>query len=127
MKIKLDENLPSRLVSRLAQLGHDIHTARAEGVSGARDLEICKAAQREGCFLITQDLDFSDIRRFVPGAHCGVLLVRLREPSRQALVERIAGLFRNEDVQTWERCFVVATDRKVRVRRPPEAPSGGVT
>jgi len=127
MNIKLDENLPSRLVSRLAQLGHDIHTARDEGLSGARDPEIWEAAQREGCFLITQDLDFSDARRFSPGTHSGILLVRLREPSRGSLTARVEALFRGEDVESWTGCFVVATDRKIRVRRPPEASPGGVT
>ncbi len=47
MNIKLDENLPSRLVFRLGPLGHDIHTARDEGLLGARDFEIWEAAQRD--------------------------------------------------------------------------------
>jgi hypothetical protein len=34
-------------------------------------------AQRAGRFLVTQDLDFSDVRRFEPGSHHGLLLVRL--------------------------------------------------
>ena len=32
MNIKVDENLPSRLVSRLAPLGHNVHTIRDEGL-----------------------------------------------------------------------------------------------
>ena len=118
MKIKLDENLPRQLVSRLTSFGHDVQTPHQEGLAGADDSTLCEAAQREGCFLITQDLDFSDIRRFAPGTHHGVLLVRLREPSRRALIERVEGLFRTEQVGRWEGCFVVATDRKIRVRRP---------
>jgi len=35
------------------------------------------AARRDERFLITQDLDFSDIRQFKPGTHPGLLLVRL--------------------------------------------------
>ncbi|HEV2380770.1 MAG TPA: DUF5615 family PIN-like protein [Terriglobia bacterium] len=120
MKIKLDENLPRRLVLRLGLMGHDVHTPHDEGLSGARDFEILEAAQSERRFLITQDLDFSDARRFGPGTHCGILLVRLREPSRKTLTERIEALFRDEDAESWTGCFVVATDRKVRVRRPPE-------
>ena len=118
MKIKLDENLPRRLAPRLASLGHDVQTPHEEGLAGASDLAIWEAAQREGRFLITQDLDFSDARRFVPGTHRGVLLVRLREPSRLALIERVERLFRGEQVGQWERCYVVAPDRKVRVRKP---------
>ena len=99
MNIKVDENLPSRLVSRLAPLGHNVHTIRDEGLLGAPDFLIWEAAKRERRFLITQDLDFSDARRFAPGTHSGILLVRLREPSRRSLTARIEALFRNEDVE----------------------------
>src|SRR6266699_2977721 len=127
MKIKLDENLPRQLVSRLTSFGHDVQTPHQEGLAGADDSTLWEAAQREGCFLITQDLDFSDARRFSPGTHSGILLVRLREPSRGSLTARVEALFRGEDVESWTGCFVVATDRKIRVRRPPEASPGGVT
>jgi predicted nuclease of predicted toxin-antitoxin system len=118
MRIKLDENLPEDLAALLGTLGHDVHTAREEGLSGAADPQIWKAAQDEQRFLITQDLDFSDFRRFIPGTHCGLLLLRLRSPSRRVLSERIMAVFRWEAVETWSRCLVVVTSQKIRVRRP---------
>ena len=118
MKIKLDENLPLQTALRLKTLDHDVHTAYEEGLAGCVDRRIWEAAQREGRFLITQDLDFSDLRRFAPGKHHGILLIRLKSPSRITLIERILELFRSENVSTWAECFVVATERKVRVRRP---------
>jgi len=120
MRIKLDENLPSRLASRLAGMGHDGQTVGEEGIAGQTDPVIWEAAQREARFLITQDLDFSQVRRFAPGTHHGILLIRLHPPSRQALIARVEDLFGEEDVSQWARCFVVATERKVRVRRPPK-------
>jgi hypothetical protein len=42
VKIKLDENLPERLVSGLHALGHDVDTVRAEQLAGRDDAEICK-------------------------------------------------------------------------------------
>jgi predicted nuclease of predicted toxin-antitoxin system len=44
MKIKLDENLPKRLVSELGLLGHDVHTPHEESLSGARDPKIWENA-----------------------------------------------------------------------------------
>ena len=67
MKIKLDENLPVRLTVVLASLHHDVHTVAEEHLSGGSDRDVWEAAQRDDRFLITQDLDFSDLRRFVPG------------------------------------------------------------
>jgi len=120
VKIKLDENLPVRLVQLLAALGHDTETVPQEGLTGKPDSAIWTAAQAEERFLITQDLDFSDIRRFTPGAHHGLLLVRLRAPGREALVRRVHAIFQTELVDTWKRAFVVVTDHKLRIRRPKE-------
>ena len=122
MKIKLDENLPVDLLPELAALGYDVHTPLDEGLCSAPDEAVWQAAQREQRFLITQDLGFSDARHFAPGAHHGILVVRLKQPSRQALVNRIRGLFREEEATSWTRCLVIASERKVRVRRPAGLP-----
>lgn len=120
MKVKLDENIPLQLVAILQKLGHDADSVREESLGGGTDEQIWQATQREGRFLVTQDLDFSDVRRFSPGTHFGVLLIRLRTPERRVLVDRVEKLFQNEFVNQWSGCFVVLTERKVRVRWPPE-------
>jgi predicted nuclease of predicted toxin-antitoxin system len=88
-----------------------------EGIAGEPDQVVWEAAQREARFLITQDMHFSDARRFAPGTHEGILLVRLHAPSWRALAARIENLFAERDIVGWARCFVVATERKVRVLR----------
>ncbi|HET6453593.1 MAG TPA: DUF5615 family PIN-like protein [Armatimonadota bacterium] len=118
MRLKLDENLPARLAAVLQTLGHDADTTVAEGLAGADDDSVWRAAQSAERFLVTQDLDFSDIRKFEPGTHQGILVVRLREPGRQALTERLLAIFQTEDVEAWLGCFVVATEHKIRIRRP---------
>jgi len=119
MRIKLDENLPVECKADLHTLGHDVHTIEDERLSGHDDQEIWRAAQNEKRFLITQDLDFSDLRRYAPGQHSGILLLRLKWPSRARLASRIEAIFRVEPVETWTGCFAVATEQKVRVRRIP--------
>ena len=118
MKLKLDENLPTTLVARLRALAHDVDTVPAEGIAGKDDATVWQAAQDAGRFLLTQDLDFADVRQFLPGTHHGLMLIRLQTPSRRRLADRIEAVFKVEAVDTWQRCFVVVTDRKVRVRRP---------
>ena len=119
MKINLDENLPIRLKFLLSQRGHDVHTTRDAGLIGSSDQEIWESAQTESRFLITQDMDFSDLRLYAPGSHCGILLLRLHAPARSNLIDRIGELFRFENVSEWSGCFVVATELKVRIVRPP--------
>ena len=118
MRVKLDENLPAALSKALADLGHDVDTVTDEGLGGCPDDAVWRETQTEGRFLVTQDLDFSDIRVFKPGTHHGVMLVRLAVPGRRALLERVHALFQAEDVASWGGCFVVATERKLRIRRP---------
>ena|ERR1700743_2747647 len=117
MKIKLDENLPLGLAVALKNLGHNVHTTTEEGLAGKTDAEIWSVTQDERRFLITQDLDFSDLRQFSPGSHHGILLVRLHAPNWRHLSERVVEVFQNEDVEEWTGCFVVATERKIRVVR----------
>ena len=84
MKVKLDENIPVRLVGVLATLRHDVDTVASEGLKGKPDGDVWSVSRRDARFLITQDLDFSDMRQFRPGTHAGLLLVRLREPGANA-------------------------------------------
>lgn len=117
MRIKLDENIPARLVFFLTNLGHDVDTVVGENLVGQDDAAIWKEAQKSKRFLITQDLDFADMRKFTPGTHHGLLLVRLRDPGRNALASRIRTIFESEQIETWQGCFVVVTERKIRIRR----------
>lgn len=118
MRVKLDENLPESLLVFLGSLGHEVDSVRMEGMGGKPDPSVWRAAQETQRCLITQDLDFSDIRQFAPGTHHGLLLLRLRLPGRLALARRLSNVFQSENVSSWTRCFVLITDWKIRVHRP---------
>ena len=51
MKIKLDENLPDRLVAVLSGLGHNVDTVRTEQLAGRADPDVWSAAQAAQRFL----------------------------------------------------------------------------
>jgi predicted nuclease of predicted toxin-antitoxin system len=117
MKIKLDENLPEEVGQLLIAAGHDVHSVPDESLEGENDNTIFRAAVQEDRLLFTQDLDFSDIRQFAPGTHPGIVLIRVREPSRRRLIARIQQLLKENSIDEWNGCFVVASDRKLRIRR----------
>jgi predicted nuclease of predicted toxin-antitoxin system len=117
MRIKLDENVPARAMERLRALGHDVDTVITEGLAGRPDPDVWGAAQAEERFLVTQDLDFSDIRRFAPGTHHGILLVRVPDDAQSRLADFLVGWFGRPECESWSRCFVVATPNKVRILR----------
>lgn len=117
VRIKLDENMPAELALDLRRLGHDVHTVRDEALEGTPDDRLWTAVQSEQRFFITQDMDFSDARKFAPSTHAGILLIRLSVPSRRVLTNLVTALFRDEEVEAWARCLVIASDSKLRVRR----------
>ena len=117
MKIKLDENIPIEVAAELSTQGHDVDTAPDQGLTGCPDADVWQEAQLSGRLFVTQDLDFSDVRRFAPGTHRGLVLVRLATPSRTALIAQIVAAFAGENVESWASAFVVLTETKLRVRR----------
>lgn len=116
MKLKLDENLPSELKSFLSGIC-EVDTVLDEGLRGFEDDDVWSACQAENRLFITQDLDFSDIRKYLPGTHGGVVLLRLRNPSRGAIVQKIVEIANRSDISSWSGAFVIVTDSKIRVRR----------
>jgi predicted nuclease of predicted toxin-antitoxin system len=55
-----------QLQAMLQQLGYETDSVIQEGLAGCSDERFWQAAQETGRFLTTQDLDFSDIKRFKP-------------------------------------------------------------
>jgi predicted nuclease of predicted toxin-antitoxin system len=117
VRLKLDENIPQSAAMRLAALGYDVDTVLDEQLGGRSDEDVWAAAQTEGRFLVTHDLDFSDTRKFEPGKHAGVLIVRLPDAEQWRVGDHLVGWFSDPDARNWNRCMVVATLRKVRVVR----------
>jgi len=114
VKLKLDENIPQ---SAAMTLGYDVDTVLDEQRGGRSDEDVWAAAQAEDRFLVTHDLDFSDTRKFEPGKHAGVLIVRLPDSEQWRVGDHLVAWFSDPDALTWQRCMVIATLRKVRVVR----------
>jgi len=69
VKIKLDEHLGRPHVALLKRHGYDADTVFDQGISGIEDADLRVRVCRDGQFLITLDLGFSDVRRYAPGTH----------------------------------------------------------
>ena len=77
MRVKLDENLPIQFKRLFTESGHDAATVLDEGIGGATDVEIASACLAEDRVLLTQDLDFADIRAYPPSEYPGIVVFRL--------------------------------------------------
>ena len=89
VKLKLDENLSRRSAERFRAAGHDVHTVRDEGLSGASDIAVLAAAIDEGRALVTIDLDFANPIRFPPSDTAGIAVLRLRDRTGRDDLDRV--------------------------------------
>ena len=100
MRLKVDENLPLQLKRLFQESGYDTSTVLDEGMGGATDSEVALVCLDEERVLITQDMDFADIRTYPPGEHPGIVVFRLNRQTRDdilevgaRLIERLTGSF----------------------------------
>ena len=118
MRIKLDENLPRSLTRLLNALGYDTLTVYDQSLQGCDDAAIWNAVVQEQRFLITQDVEFADLRKYPLGSHSGVMLLRLQFPNCEQIERVIHEIFQREPVAQWHGSLVIVSERKLRVIRP---------
>jgi len=118
MRVKLDENMPAGLIGILSQYGHEATTVPQQELAGQSDATIWEAAQREGRFLITMDLDFADIRHFLPGTHEGILILRLARQGRRAIRTVFQAVLAQCPLDSFKGCIVIVNEHRIRVRKP---------
>ena len=116
MRVKLDENLPIQLKRLFTDSGHDAVTVLDEGMGGAADPDVASVCLAEERVLVTQDMDFADIRMYPPGRSPGIIVFRLTRQARDDLLEVGARL-----IETLTKSFPrgqlwLVEDSRVRIR-----------
>jgi len=122
MLLKLDENLGRSHVEALRNAGYEADRVHDQGLSGGADSAVWKRVCDEGRFFITLDLDFADVRRFTPGSHPGILLLRVRSRSSAAVRQVLERVLNEQRFESLSGCLAVADETQTRVRRPPTWP-----
>ena len=69
--------------------------------------------------LLTLDLEFSDLRKYPPESHPGIILFRPRSFGPLAVKQFIEEFVRHTDLKLLRGCVVVVEPSRVRVRWPP--------
>ncbi len=86
MKFKLDENLPRELAEDFVRLGHDCDTVQGEGLGGAEDAIVVRAARGGDRILLTLDKGIASLLQYPVQQHSGVVLFRPDASGRQAVL-----------------------------------------
>jgi predicted nuclease of predicted toxin-antitoxin system len=118
MKVKLDENVPLDCVDAVAAHGHDVSTIVDQSMIGWTDDAIWPRVQQEERFFITQDRGFADLRRYPPGTHHGILLLRPRKTRPKEIAAFIQRVLSTLHLDGLDGCTAGADPHGVRIRRP---------
>ena len=114
MRVKLDEHVTVDAVELFARFGHDADTVVDEGLTGASDDVLRRAAADTGRMVVTFDVGLADIRVELTG----LVLLRLADQRPANLLAVIERLVTYHDLDDFSGCIVVVTERLVRGRRP---------
>lgn len=117
MRIKLDENLPGSAVRLLERAGHNVDTVIDEGLAGAEDPDVVAAAADDARLLLTLDRGLGDVRSYPPGAHAGIVVLRLDHQSPRAIRQAVERIAAEVDLDELRSCITVWRDGEIRVRR----------
>lgn len=85
---------------------------------GATDNEVVSAASAADRLLITLDRGMGDVRRYPPGHHSGVIVLRFGDQSAMRTRRAIEGLASTHDPEPLLGCVVVFQRGLLRIRRP---------
>ena len=107
MKIFVDENIPLITVKQLRSKGFDVTDIRGTPEQGMIDELLWKRTQKEKRLLITTDKGFS-IYRYE--AHYGILIIRLKQPTRLKIHWHIMQAIAKYSEQDWPGLLVVMRD-----------------
>jgi predicted nuclease of predicted toxin-antitoxin system len=107
MKILVDENIPGTTVNELREQGHDVLDIRGTNDQGMNDQKLWQKAVQEERMLITTDKGFAEHRE---ERHYGILIIRLKQPSRVKIHQRVFQALKRYTANQWPGLMVVMRD-----------------
>jgi predicted nuclease of predicted toxin-antitoxin system len=107
MKIFVDENIPLITVKQLRSKGFDVTDIRGTPDQGMTDELLWKRTQKEKRLLVTTDKGFTIYR---DEAHYGILIIRLKQPTRLKIHQHIMQAVTKYSEQDWPGLLVVMRD-----------------
>ncbi len=107
MKIFVDENIPVLTVQTLRNLGHEVLDIRGTSDEGMQDEVLWQKIQKEKRLIITTDKGFSQYRN---QSHFGILIIRLKQPNRSKIHQRVIHALNQFDEKDWRGLLVLMRD-----------------
>lgn len=95
MKFFFDENFPKAATAVLDCLGHQYFDPRGTNFEGSLDEVLLAEAHRLDAVFLTTDRDFFHTLCYEFPDHAGIIVIALKKPNRQAIIDRLTWLLEN--------------------------------
>jgi len=115
MNFFLDENIPKSAGEYLLTIGHKVFDIRATVNEGLSDIKIFELAQNQKAILLTTDRDFFHTVPHLFENHCGVIVIALRQPNRQGILEKLIWAIENLELHNLANKVVLLRDRRYSI------------
>ena len=121
MKFLIDNALPPKIATHLAQIGHDCVHVRDYGLQSASDEVIFSRAAEENRILVSADTDFGTLLHETGWPGPSVVLLRRTAGDPSVELDLLAAsLLRRDVCEALERgSIVVIEPKKIRIRALP--------
>jgi predicted nuclease of predicted toxin-antitoxin system len=93
VRFVVDADLPRSVSQVIAEYGHEAVDVRDIGMMSASDDEIVQYARNERLCLLSADLGFADVRRYLPSKYHGIVVMRLPRHATSSFIERLLSSF----------------------------------
>lgn len=115
MKLLADENLDNEIIMQLRKLNFDVVSIR-EFYSGYDDFYVLEISFNENRILITEDKDFGELVNKYEQNHCGIILLRLQDISREDKIKLTVESVKNY-INEFPLNFTVITSKSIRIKK----------
>ena len=116
MKLKIDENLPTEAARLLREAGFDALTVADPQLNGVDDAVIYAVCQGEQRILVTLDVGFANIQAYPPDRSTGIIILRLREQSRPAVLAAIQSAIALLELEPIDGRLWIVDEQRIRIR-----------
>ena len=116
MKFKLDENLPQDATELFRNSGYDAFSIHDQGMTGELDPNIAVVCRNEQRIIVTLDIDFADIRMYLPSDYPGIIVLRIKrhdKPYVLSILQRVITALSEQPInhQLW-----IVDEQRIRIR-----------
>lgn len=120
MKLLIDECVLGKTAALLKRSGFSIVTLQELGKTSVTNGVVIKISKKQKAVIVTNDLDFGNLILYPLGSHLGIIVLRPRLDTPQAIddVHKILlRLLREVKPQDIERSLIIIDRNKYRIRK----------